>query len=499
MTGDGASTAQTGVSGLDDILGGGLPRNHIYVIEGTPGAGKTTLGIQFLLAGKAAGETCLYVSLSETRQEIQAVADSHGWVLDGIEIHELVPSQDLTADADTTLFHPAEIELGETTGSILEEIERVDPSRLVIDSLSEVRLLSQNPLRYRRQIVGLKQFLARRRCTALLLNDGSEDGDQHLQTVSHGIVRLEHIAPLYGADRRRLRVTKLRAVRFREGYHDFRIETGGIVVFPRLIAAEHQSEFIRETVSSGLPGLDALLGGGLNRGTTALITGPAGTGKSAIVAQYASAAASRGENVAMFTFDEGPGTLFARTEALGIPLLRYVDESRVRVKQIDPAELSPGEFTHQVRSSVDEERARMIVVDSLSGYYNAMPEERLLSVQLHELFSFLRQRGVVVLITLPQHGFVGAGVEANIDVSYLADTVVLLRYFETAGEVRKAISVIKKRSGRHESFIRQLAMDAQGLRIGPPLRDFQGVLTGLPAYSGSSTELLRDREVPSDR
>ena len=499
MSGEGASTAQTGVFGLDDILCGGLPRNHIYVIEGTPGAGKTTLGLQFLLAGKAAGETCLYVSLSETRQEIQAVADSHGWVLDGIEIHELVPSQDLTAEADTTLFHPAEIELGETTGSILAEINRVDPSRLVIDSLSEVRLLSQNPLRYRRQIVGLKQFLASRRCTALLLNDGSEEGDQHLQTVSHGIVRLEHVAPLYGADRRRLRVTKLRAVRFREGFHDFRIETGGIVVFPRLIAAEHQSEFVRETVSSGLAGLDALLGGGLNRGTTALITGPAGTGKSAIVAQYAAAAAGRGENVVMFTFDEGPGTLFARTEALGIPLRRHVQGGRVRVKQIDPAELSPGEFTHQVRRALDEEGARMIVIDSLSGYYSAMPEERLLSVQLHELFSFLRQRGTVVLITLPQHGFVGSGVEAHIDVSYLADTVVLLRYFEIAGEVRKAISVIKKRSGRHESFIRQLAMDGQGLRIGPPLRDFQGVLTGLPTYSGSSGDLLRDREVPSDR
>jgi circadian clock protein KaiC len=486
--------AATGVSGFDDILGGGLPRNHIYMVQGSPGTGKTTIGLQFLLTGLAQGETGLHVTLSESADELREVAASHGWSLEGLRLHEVTPPEQREPESDSTLFHPAEIELGQSTDSIFREIERVKPSRVVIDSLSEIRLLSQSALRYRRQLLSLKQFLASHRCTALLLDDASsEDFDLHLQTVSHGVVRLEQLAPSFGAERRRLSIPKLRGVRFRGGYHDFRIETGGVSVFPRLVAAEHFKPLSREVISSGLPSLDEILGGGIDRGTTALIMGPAGTGKSAIVAQYASAAASRGERVVMFTFDEGVGTLFARTEALGISLKRHVDSGVVRVRQIDPAELSPGEFAHGIRRSVEQDGSRLIIIDSLSGYYNAMPDERLLTVQLHELFSYLRQQDVVVLLTLPQHGFVGPNIDAQVDVSYLADTVLLMRYFEHEGEIRKAISVVKKRSGAHESTIRELAMDRSGLRVGPALRGFQGILSGTPLYTGVATALLEDR------
>ncbi len=500
MTGRNGATARTGIAGLDDVLGGGFPRNHVYVVQGSPGAGKTTVGLQFLLSGRADGETGLYVSLSETERELSDVAASHGWSLDGIAVQEILSPGDSEGERDNTLFHPAEVELGETTRSIFQQVERLRPSRVVIDSLSEVRLLSENPLRYRRQIVALKQFFAGLRCTALLLDDaGSSGADIHLQTVSHGVLQLDQITPLYGAERRRLWIIKLRGVKFRGGYHDFKIQTGGLTVYPRLVAAEHGAEAAGEATSSGLAGLDMLLGGGIQRGTTVLIMGPAGTGKSAIAAQYAAAAAGRGENVALFTFDEGLGTLFARTDALGISLRRHVEGGAVRVQQINPAELSPGEFAHLVRTSVDEAGARMVIIDSLSGYYSSMPEEHLLSVQLHELFTFLRKQGVIVILTLPQHGFVGAHVDASFDVSYLADTVILMRYFETLGEIRKAISVVKKRSGRHESTIRELAMDDKGLRIGQPLRDFQGVLTGIPAFAGASGSLLQDRDGRSDR
>ena len=442
----------------------------------------------------AQGETGLHVTLSETADELIDVAASHRWSLEGLALHEVTTPEQREPESDSTLFHPAEVELGQSTNSIFREIERVKPSRVVIDSLSEIRLLSQSALRYRRQLLVLKQFLSNRGCTALLLDDASSDDfDLHLQTISHGVLRLEQLAPSFGAERRRLSILKLRGVRFRGGYHDFKIETGGVSVFPRLVAAEHFRSLSGEVISSGLPSLDEILGGGLDRGTTALIMGPAGTGKSAVVAQYACAAAERGERVVLFTFDEGVGTLFARTEALGIPLKRNVENGMVRVRQIDPAELSPGEFAHVVRESVEDDNARLIAIDSLSGYYNAMPDERLLTVQLHELFSYLRQQDVVVLLTLPQHGFVGPNIEAPVDVSYLADTVLLMRYFEHEGEIRKAISVVKKRSGPHESTIRELAMDRGGLRVGPALRGFQGILSETPLYTGVATALLTDR------
>jgi circadian clock protein KaiC len=487
--------AQTSISGLDDVLAGGLPRNCLHVVQGSPGAGKTTIGLQFLLAGRDAGETGLYVTLSETAAELRTAARSHGWSLDGIHLQEILPAGDAGGETENTLFHPAEVELNETTSAVIEEIARRNPHRLVIDSLSEIRLLSQNALRYRREILSLKQFLSGRRCTSLFLDEaGNEDGDMHLQTISHGVLRLEHVAPDFGAERRRLRVLKLRGTKFRGGYHDFKIETGGVVVFPRLVAAEHLQGPVSGTLSSGMPALDALLGGGVERGTTTLIMGPAGTGKSIIVSQYASAAAARGEHVMMITFDEGPGTLFRRTEALGIPFREHVESGRIQIRQIDPAEMSPGEFSHLVRRSVEDDGSRLIVIDSLSGYFNSMPEERLLTVQLHELFTYLRQKSVAVLLTVPQHGFVGPNVTTQIEVSYLADTVLLLRFFEAAGEILKAISVVKKRSGVHETTIRELRMDSGGVRVGPVLKGFQGVLSGTPVFGGDALALMKNRD-----
>jgi len=485
--GGSAPGVRTGIRGLDDVVGGGLPANRMYLVQGDPGVGKTTIGLQFLLNGLAAGEHGLYVTLSETAEELEAVARSHGWDLSGITVHEVMPSASLLlAEDDSTLFQPSEIELGETTRAILTEIERTGATRVVVDSLSEIRLLSQSALRYRRQILALKHFFAGRHITVLLLDDGtSEAGDIHLQSIAHGVIRIEHLAPLYGAERRRLRIVKLRGVSFRGGFHDMKIETGGVVVFPRLVAAEHQSTFPFDPATSGLPELDALLGGGLDRGTTNLIMGPAGSGKSSIAAQYAAAAAQRGEAAYIFTFEEGLGTLLRRSELLHIPLRAGVDDGRVVVQQVNPAELTPGEFATLVRARVEQDSARVIVIDSVNGYLSSMPEENFLVLQLHELFSYLRQRGVVVILTLAQQGLIG-NMANPVDVSYLSDTVILLRYFETAGEIRKAISVFKKRSGGHEPTIRELVMDAGGIRVGAPLSNFRGILTGTPIPTKSA-------------
>ena len=472
------ATASTGIPGLDDVLAGGLPRDRMYLLQGDPGVGKTTVGLQFLRTGVASGDKGLYITLSETRNELLAVARSHGWSLDGIEIHELVPSGDLSPD-DNTLFQPSEVELGETTRDILGQIERIAPARLVVDSLAEIRLLSQSPLRYRRQILALKQFFAGRKLTVLLLDDQTApESELQLQSIVHGVIRMEQLAPLYGSERRRLRVTKLRGVKFRGGFHDMKIDTGLVSVYPRLVASEHRQEFAPEMVPSGIPQLDQLLGGGLDRGTTALAMGPAGTGKSAIAAQYLAAAAERGEKAVFFCFEEGMGTLIHRSEALGIPIRRLMADGRLEVRQIDPAELSPGEFAQTVRDAVDA-GARLIAIDSLNGYYTAMPEENFLILQLHELFSYLRQLGVTVVLTLAQHGFIGQ-MGTPLDVSYLADTVILLRYYESDGAIHKAISVPKKRSGFHENSIRELTLGPDGIRVGEALRGLRGLLTGVP-------------------
>ena len=477
-----ATIAATGIAGLDDILGGGLTPNRLYLLEGMPGSGKTTLAFQFLMEGVRRGESVLYVTLSETKEEISAVAESHGWSLKGVQIRELVPSeQSLEPGEQYTVFHPSEVELSDTTKKILEDVENLKPSRIVFDSLSELRLLAGNPLRYRRQILALKQFFAGRRCTVVLLDDlTAAEHDLQVQSIAHGALLLEHTMPAFGPPRRRLSVTKFRGREFRAGYHDYAIRRGGVEVYPRLIAAEHRSESSRERMASGLAGLDKLVGGGLERGTSTLIQGAAGTGKSTLSALFCARAAERGEHAALFIFDESANTLFSRLDGLGIALRKHVDAGLVSVQQIDPAELSPGEFVHAIRQAVEKRRARIVVIDSLNGYLNAMPDEKFLIVQLHELLTYLGQRGVASVLVAAQHGLMGAQMHAPVDASYLADAVVLLRYFEAEGEVRQALSVVKMRGGEHERSIREFSMRGGRIIIGEPLRDYRGVLTGVP-------------------
>ena len=478
----------TGSAGLDSVLDGGLPANRLYLVEGDPGSGKTTLALQFLIEGAARGEAVLYVTLSETKEELMAVASSHGWSLAGIDIHELVPLEDtLRSEEQYTIFHPSEVELGDTTKTIIEKVERIQPRRVVFDSLSEMRLLARDPLRYRRQILALKQYFAGRQCTVLLLDDRtSTEADLQVQSIAHGVIALEHLALDYGAERRRVRVTKLRGSRFRGGYHDFTIKTGGVEVYPRLVAADHRSEFLPEAVSSDVPQLDALIGGGLDRGTSTLVMGPAGSGKSSLAAQFVAAAATRGERAATFIFDEGLTTYLKRADGLCCGLRAQIEAGRVTVQQVDPAELSPGEFAHNVRTSVERDGAGVIVIDSLNGYLQAMPDERFLTSHMHELLTYLNQRGVVTILVMAQHGFMGTAMDSPVDVSYLADTVVLLRYFEAVGAIRRAVSVVKKRTGAHEDTIRELRLSTGGITVGKPLSEFHGVLTGVPSYSGSA-------------
>jgi circadian clock protein KaiC len=473
--------ATTGIQGLDDVLNGGLTRNRIYLVMGDPGVGKTTLGLHFLLEGVRLGERVLYVALSETREEIEAVAESHGWSLENVEIFEYSAATRLEDSDETTLFHPSEVELGEATRTMLAAVERVQPQRVVIDSLAEVRLLAQNPLRYRRQILGLKHYFAGRKSTVLLLDDKDvASGDMQLLTLAHGVLMLEQLAPVYGSERRRMRVSKLRGVKYRGGFHDATIRTGGLVVFPRLVAAEHKAAPRPGRVESGIPAVDSLLGGGLDRGTSTLLMGPAGSGKSALASQYALAAAQRGENVAMFLFDESRMTLLSRCNGINMPLQEQIDSGRVAIQQIDPAEVPPGEFVQLVREHVEKRNISVLVIDSLNGYVNAMPEERFLTIHMHELLTYLGQHGVATLLVVAQHGLVGNSMISPVDVSYLADCVILLRYFELAGEIRKAVSVVKKRSGAHEKAIRPFTISADGLMVGPPLTEFHGVLSGTP-------------------
>jgi len=487
-----AARVGTGIEGFDDVLGGGFPAGRLYLVEGDPGAGKTTLAMQFLMAGARAGEPVLYVTLSETEEEMRAAARSHGWSLEGITIYELIPHEDtLRPESQYTIFHPAEIELGETIKLMLAEFERLHPRRVVIDSLSEMRLLAGEALRYRRQVLALKRFFAGRDATVLLLDDRTTaDLDLQVHSIAHGVVRLEQVGQGYGTERRTLCIQKLRGARYRGGNHDFKIETGGINVFPRLVAAEHRDDALREPVSSGIPELDALMGGGLDRGTSTLLMGPAGSGKSSLASQFAAAAAARGEAVNLYLFDEGRATYLARSAGLGIDIASHLETGRVSIQQIDPAELSPGEFAHIVRRGVKENGARVVVIDSLNGYLMAMPEERHLIAQMHELLAYLNQQGVVTLLITAQHGFLGASITTPVDVSYIADNVILFRYFEAAGAVRNAISVVKKRTGGHERTIRELQMTARGISVGAPLAQFHGVLTGVPTFGGGAAVLF---------
>ncbi|HEY4120969.1 MAG TPA: ATPase domain-containing protein [Byssovorax sp.] len=479
-----AACEKTGIEGLDDVLCGGLPTGRMYVLEGDPGAGKTTVAMQFLLEGVRAGDRALYITLSETSEEIAAIAASHGWSLEGLDVLAL-SAADPAQDEANTLFHPSEVELGERIGEIVATIDRVAPKRVVLDSCSELRLLAQSPLRFRRQILSLKRHLTERGCTVVLIdNPTSVEGDVLLQSLGHGVIRLEQLAPAFGAERRRLRVTKLRGVAFRGGLHDFTIQRGGLVVYPRLVAAEHLEGGSRiEALSSGLPGLDRLLGGGLERGTATLLMGPAGTGKSALATQYAVAAAARGERALIYLFEEEADILKRRSASLGLSLDGPIARGDIVLHQVDPAELAPGQFAHAIRADVESRNARIVVIDSLNGYLHAMPDERFLTLHLHELLTYLRHRGVLAILVEAQHGLIG-GMQSPVDVSYLADTVVLLRYFEAVGEVRKAMSILKKRSGRHESTIREFKLGPNGIQVGEPLVEFHGVLTGVPQFSG---------------
>ncbi|WP_336491941.1 ATPase domain-containing protein [Methylobacterium nigriterrae] len=481
----------TGSAALDDILGGGLDGNRMYLYEGRPGTGKTTIALQFLLEGARQGERVLYITLSETQQELELVARRHGWLLDQIDVFELVsPETTLDPDRELTVLHPAELELSETTKLVFERVSEINPTRIVFDSLSELRLLAQSSLRYRRQVLALKHFFTSRRSTVILLDDlSSQENDLQLHSISHGVVLLEQLAIDYGAERRRLRVVKMRGIRFRGGYHDFTIEKGGLEIYPRLIAAEHHAPFVGEFVSSGNAELDQLVGGGLERGTNALLIGAAGVGKSTVALTYAIAAAERGEHVAFFAFDEGRGTVEARARTLGLPLQSALDAGLICFQQINPAEQSPGEFAATVRRSVEDGGVRVVVIDSLNGYLNAMPDERFLVLQMHELLSYLAQQGVLTILVLAQHGMVGP-METPLDISYLSDAVLMLRYFEVEGTVRRALSVVKKRSGHHEHTIREFSLSSQGITVGPPLKNFGGIFSGAPRYSGDGALLM---------
>ncbi|WMY10783.1 ATPase domain-containing protein [Paraburkholderia phenoliruptrix] len=480
---------RSGIDGIDDVLGGGFTPHRMYLVEGAPGTGKTTLALQFLLKGVEEGQTGLYITLSETRSELISVADSHGWDLSQFHILELLSDEGLDPQFEQSVLHPAEVELGETVRNVIRQVDEIKPARIVLDSLSELRLLSQNALRYRRQILALKRYFATRACTVLLLDDNTSDpSDIQLHSIAHGVITLDNLVHDYGGNRRRVRIAKMRGIKFREGYHDFSLDTGGIRVYPRLVAAEHHAEFDTALMSTGTPGLDVLLGGGLIPGTNALIVGPSGVGKTTTVVSCLIAALQRGERCVYYVFDETLVTLIARCATVGMNLQPYVDSGLLTLRQIDPAEISPGEFATDVRVSVEQRGVRYVAIDSLNAYLQAMPGERYLLLQMHELLGYLNQQGIITMLVLGQHGIIGE-VQSDIDISYLSDVVILFRYFEHHGEVLTAVTAVKSRANAHERSIRQFRLTETGVEVGEALRDFEGVLSGLPAYRGSTALL----------
>lgn len=484
------TAVKSGNAELDHVLGGGFAPDRVYLLQGSPGSGKTTLALEFLLEGIKNGETVLYLTLSESEAELQTVAASHGWSLDKMNIFELLTPEDaLQAENQYTMYQPSEVELGMTTEEIIKEVERLKPARVVVDSLSELKLLAQSPLRFRRQILALKKFFTTRSCTVLFLDDKTAIGAPEsfqLESIAHGVIDLEQLSPEYGAEKRRMRIKKFRGQKYRGGYHDFAIEKGGIFLFPRIIPSEHATIHDKGKLTSGIVGIDMLMGGGVDEGTSVLLLGPAGIGKSTISQQYAVTAARNGQQAVIFTFDESISTMMHRSEGIGLELKKYVDEGLIHLQPIDPTEMSPGEFAHRVRMAVGGENgttpARVVVIDSLNGYLNAMPEERFLMSQMHELLTYLGHHGVVTFLVVAQHGLLGNAMQTPLDTSYLADSVILFRYYECDGEVRQAISVVKKRSGDHERTIRAFDITDQGIKVGEPLSKFRGVLTGTPVH-----------------
>jgi circadian clock protein KaiC len=470
----------TGIPGLDSILAGGLTKDRLYLLEGDPGTGKTTMALQFLIEGARRGEPVLYITLAENEVELRAVAQAHGFSMDGVTVHEIIPAEGvLDPDQQYTVFHPSEVELGETNRLILQQIERLSPTRVVLDSLSELQLLAGNPLRYRRHVLGLKQYFAKRACTALFLDDKTAvGGDQQVRSIAHGVISLQQVESGYGAERRVLRVLKYRGIDFRRGPHDYLIVSGGIVAYPRIVPSESREVVRRQQVPSGLPALDTLLGGGLEEGSSTLVSGPPGTGKSSLAAQFVKAVTERQQKAAMFVFEESFNTLLNRADGIGMDLRTPLESGLLQVRQIDPAELSPGQFAHTVCAAADE-GAKVVVIDSLNGYMNAMPEVRFLTTHLREVLTYLGQRGVVTLLVGVQQGVIGT-MGSTVDVSYLADNVLLLRYYEAGGAVHKALSVFKKRGSTHETTLRSFAITNRGIEVGPVLKDFRGILTGVP-------------------
>ncbi len=475
----------TGVPGLDDILCGGLTAERVYLVEGSPGAGKTTLGLQFLLDGVARGEKGLYITLSETADELDAVAESHGWSIDDLAVFELADEEALDPDAQQSVLHPAEVELGETAKGVMNQVDLIRPARVVFDSLSEMRLLAQNSLRYRRQILALKQFFTSRSCTVLMLDDKTSQSDQHLHSIAHGVISLEQIAKEFGKERRRVNIIKMRGLRFRGGYHDYVLDTGGLRMFPRLVAADHPGTFEPVPRSTGSAGLDAVLGGGLIAGTNTLIVGPSGIGKTTLTVRCMVSGLERGEKAVLCLFDEGVGTFLVRSKALGMDLDGYLASGQLSIRHIDPAELSPGEFAQLLRDAVEQDKVGFVAIDSLNAYMQSMPGEQFLMLQMHELLSYLNQKGITTVLVLGEHGLVGE-VKRDVDLSYLSDATVLLRFFEADGMLRRAITVVKSRTANHALTIHELVLRDGGVDIGESLQGFEGILTGVPTYRGET-------------
>jgi len=479
-----------GIPGLDDILHGGLPSGHLYLLEGTPGAGKTTIALRLALSTCKAGLTALYITLSESKQELLAVAASHGWQLDPVPIFELTPQEDsLRPEHQYSVFNPEDVELDQLTDLMSKKVTEIEPNVVIIDSLSELRLLARDSFRYRRQMLALKSFFEERKCTVLLIDNRTSDHKEPtVHSIVHGVIGLEVLDREYGSERRRVRVQKIRGSKFREGFHDYQILTGGVVVHPRLVAAEHRRNHRNDSLSTGIAEMDTMLRDGIMRGTSTLILGAAGVGKSSLASRFACSAVERGESAAIYLFDEARQVYLARSAGLGVDLEPYVKSGRLHLQQLDPAEVPPGEFVNDIRARV-QEGASVVVIDSLNGWLNAMPGEQYLQLQMHELLTYLGMQGVATFLILAQQGVMGP-MQAEIDVSYLADAIILLRYFEAAGEIRKAISIFKKRSGPHEATIREFRLIPGAIQVGEPLRSFHGVLTGVPQFVGKEMSAL---------